>query len=115
MKALIATWSVLAGSALLFTGCIHHHETVYRDVKRTRVAFENDRAARIFYETYERMPHEKGGTESQTEIKVPLVFKDERKVVSGPNTSFNKAVDQCDTDSDGQITEREAEHFARRH
>ena len=100
-----------AGSALLFTGCIHHQETVYKDTERVPVTFENDTAARIFYEKLSMVPS-KGGTESKTEVKIPIVFSDERKVVAGPNRAFNKAVERCDTNRDGKITEQEARIYA---
>ena len=41
---------LLLAAAGLPTGCIHHHETVYRDVERVKVEFENDTAGRLFYE-----------------------------------------------------------------
>jgi hypothetical protein len=100
------------GGALLFAGCITHEETVYRDVSRTRVEFENDTAARIFYESLNKAEHQDGRTESKTEVELPFVFHDKRKVVSGPNTAFNKAVALCDSNQDGRITEQEARIFA---
>jgi hypothetical protein len=99
-------------AALLWGGCITHEETVYKDSERSPVHFENDTAARYFYEKLSRSPAKRSGTESRTEVKVPFVFKDERKVVAGSNTAFNKAVVKCDTDRDGTITEQEARIFA---
>src|SRR5262245_34905726 len=89
-----------AGGALLFTGCIHHQETVYKDTERVPVEFENDTAARIFYEKLSMSPSKAGSEESRTEVKIPIVFSDERKVVAGPNRAFNKAVERCDTNRD---------------
>lgn len=111
MKPPIVT-SLLCGAGLvLSSGCIHHRETVYRDVERARVEFENDTAARIFYETLESQPNRSRG-ESNTEVKLPLVFEHERKVVSGRNSAFNDAVAACDTNKDGRVTEVEARIFA---
>ncbi len=104
-----AGWVAAAG-ALLLAGCIHHEETVYRDVARTSVQFENDKAARLFYEALSE-PHG-GQTESKTRVQLPIVFDNERKVVSGPNGAFNRAVDVCDGNHDGRITELEARIFA---
>jgi hypothetical protein len=101
-----------AGALLLLTGCITHEETTYRDVDRTPVQFENDRAARLFYETLNKHADKDHRTESKTEVDLPLVFHDKRKVVDGPNAVFNRAVEQCDTNHDGRITEREAQIFA---
>jgi hypothetical protein len=101
-----------AGSTLLLAGCIHHEETVYRDAPRANVQFENDTAARIFYEALSQSPKKGDRTESKTEVELPLVFSDSRKVVSGPNTAFNRAVEICDSNHDGRITEQEARIYA---
>ena len=101
---------VMAGG-LLLTGCVHHHETVYEDAPRSVIKFENDKAARIFYEAVAlgKRPERQL---RKTEVNVPIVFGHERRVVEGPNTSFNRAVSQCDTNRDGTITLQEAEIFA---
>jgi hypothetical protein len=112
MKATVAKWIVSAGGALVLAGCITHEETVYRDVERAKVEFENDTAARIFYETLNQLCSRPGRTESKTEVELPIIFSDKRKVVSGPNAAFNKAVEQCDANKDGKITEQEARIFA---
>ena len=112
MNSTLATWLCCAGTGLLLAGCITHEETVYKDVERTPVEFENDTAARIFYEKLSQAPHKHSDTESRTEVELPLVFKDQRKVVSGPNAAFNRAVAHCDTNRDGRITEQEARIFA---
>ena len=39
-----------------FTGCISTKETVYRETERLKVEFENDSAARIFYEAFTKSP-----------------------------------------------------------
>jgi hypothetical protein len=106
-------WLLWIGGALLFTGCITHEETVYRDTDRLPVEFENDTAARVFYERLS-VASDKSSTDSKTQVHIPLVFRDERKTVSGPNRAFNRAVERCDTNKDGRITEQEARIFASR-
>ena len=95
----------------LATGCIHTSETVVHDDPRTAVEFENDAAARIFYETLSQR-HQHPREESSTEISLPLVFEHKVRTVRGPNTDFNEAVSRCDTNHDGKITEAEARIFA---
>ena len=112
MNLALATSLCCAAGALLLAGCITHEETVYKDVDRVPVQFESDAAARIFYEKLSQPSHHRASTESRTEVKLPLVFKDERKVISGPNHAFNRAVRLCDTNKDGRITEHEARIFA---
>lgn len=99
---------------LLLAGCISHHETVYQDVNRTRVEFENDAAARMFYETLDRDSDDHAKTESTTEVSIPVVFDHKQTVVEGPNRRFNRAVALCDTNRDGKITELEARIYADR-
>jgi hypothetical protein len=98
--------------SLWLCGCITHHSTVVRDVDRTPVQFENDTAARIFYEALSKMPESRHQTESTTKIDIPVIFENERHVVTGPNTTFNEAVAECDANKDGKITEVEAKLFA---
>jgi hypothetical protein len=112
MSIRIAGWLLAVGTVLTMAGCIHHSETVYRDVTRTQVQFENDKAARIFYEAFNSNSGNKDRTESQTKIELPIVFKDERRVVSGPNAAFNRAVELCDSNHNGIITEQEARIYA---
>ncbi len=98
----------------IWTGCISHQETVYRDASRVSVSFENDKAARLFYESLSRM-HSNEKEESKTEISVPVVFEHKRRVVTGENEHFNKAVAECDSNHDGKITEAEAVIFSNQH
>jgi hypothetical protein len=100
------------GTALLLVGCIHHETTVYRDEPRVGVRFENDRAARIFYETFSKAGEKQERSESRTKVEVPVVFHNERRVVSGPNHAFNRSVEICDSNHDGEITEQEAQIYA---
>lgn len=103
---------IIAGvSALTITGCISHERTVYEEVPRSRVEFENDKAARVFYETLSKAPPRRQ-SESKTEIAIPIVFDHKHRVVPGQNVVFNDAVALCDTNQDGKITEFEAQVFA---
>ncbi len=102
----------LAGAALLSAGCITHTETVYQDVERTRVEFESDAAARLFYETLTRKAASMNYSESRTEVELPIIFSHERKVRPGKNVEFNQAVAICDSNKDGRITELEARIYA---
>jgi hypothetical protein len=112
MNKTIASLMLAAICSLALTGCITHKSTVVRDVARTPVTFENDTAARIFYEALSKMPASGHQSESTTKIDIPVVFENERHVVSGPNAAFNAAVAECDSNHDGKITELEAKIFA---
>jgi len=112
MKTPFAFLSLASAAALVFTGCISTHKTVYREQKREKVEFENDAAGRIFYEALSRQRPAHERTETDTEISVPVVFKHKRHVVEGESIAFNQAVRRCDTNGDGRITEQEARIFA---
>jgi hypothetical protein len=99
-------------AAVALAGCITQEQTVYRDEPRLKVAFENDPAARMFYETLSKMPGHDHKTESNTEVKIPIVFEHKHRVVQGESTKFNSAVRRCDTNGDGHITEAEARIFS---
>jgi hypothetical protein len=101
-----------AAAALLGAGCITHTETVYRDVERTRVEFESDAAARLFYETLTKRSGSMNRSESSTHLSLPIIFSHERKVQPGKNVEFNQAVAICDSNQDGRITELEARVYA---
>jgi hypothetical protein len=103
---------ILAAAALLLAGCITHKSTVYRDVERTKVEFENDAAARLFYETLSRYTGSHKRSESTTSIEIPIIFETQRTVVPGRNVEFNEAVNICDSNKDGRITEAEARIYA---
>lgn len=105
---------LLGVAALVATGCIHHKETVYRDVERAKVEFENDAAGRMFYEALSRAPGNRGQRESKTDVSIPIVFSHSTETVTGENVAFNDAVRLCDTNQDGVITETEARIFAER-
>jgi hypothetical protein len=112
MNQTIRSGLILTASALLLSGCITHHSTVYRDVERTKVEFESDTAARLFYETLSKNYANRNRTESTTSISIPIIFENERKVVPGRNVEFNEAVAICDSNKDGRITEAEARIYA---
>jgi hypothetical protein len=110
MKKFLSSMLVLA--AVGWGGCISHDETVVRDVARAKVEFENDLAARVFYETLSKHPNTGTRTESTTRVEIPVVLDHKQRVVTGPNAAFNEAVAACDTNRDGRITEMEARIFA---
>ncbi len=110
----IAKYSALtaAGGILLLAGCIDHSETVtYKEPERMKIEFQNEKAGRVFYEALSKMPYS-GGTESRTEVSIPVVFEHKYVVKTGDNAKFNEAVKRCDTNKDGVITEGEADIFA---
>ena len=112
MKTMLVPALLLALGGLLLPGCISHEETVYRDTTRVKVEFENDAAARLFYETLSRAPDHHSRTESKTEVSIPVVFDHKQKVVDGTSRKFNEAVAICDSNKDGRITELEAKIYA---
>lgn len=93
-------------------GCINHDQTVYRNPERMKVEFENETAARIFYETLSKTSLPSSRRESTTSVEIPVVFSHHSRVVEGENVAFNSAVKQCDTNKDGKITELEAQILA---
>jgi hypothetical protein len=112
MRRTIARLGSSAACALLFAGCITHESSVTRDTTRTSVQFENDNAARIFYEALSQGACRDNQGEATTKFEIPVVFEYKRHVVTGPNAAFNRAVELCDTNHDGKITEAEAKIFA---
>ena len=112
MKSKIGNWIGLVAASALLTGCVSHKSVVYQDVERTKVEFESDGAARLFYETLSKKSAHQNHSESTTTLAIPIVFQSERKVVPGRNVEFNQAVAACDTNQDGKITELEARIYA---
>jgi len=108
----MAVCGTLAASALLLAGCVTSETNTTRDAERTKVEFENDAAARIFYETLSHGNRNEGQRESTTKFEIPVVFEYKHHVTTGPNAVFNRAVELCDTNHDGKITEAEAKAFA---
>jgi len=117
MKIHSAKWIATAAAGFALCGCIHTSETVYRNPERVKVEFENDAAARMFYETLSKMKPDSTRRETDTTIRIPVIFRSERHEVEGENVAFNDAVKDCDTNQDGKITETEArifqEHYAK--
>ena len=101
---------MLTSAGLALGGCISSEETVYTDVSRVKVEFEDDKAARIFYEALSKSK-DQHRTESNVHVEIPIVFEHKRKVVTGENVAFNNAVARCDSNRDGIITEKEARIF----
>lgn len=102
----------LLGAATIFTGCVHTVETEVRDDERVRVEFETPTAGAVFYEALSKLPAGKTREESSTKVELPIVFSAEHRIVRGPNSAFNRAVEQCDANRDGKITETEARIWA---
>ncbi len=94
--------------AALSAGCIHTERSEVRDESRIPVDFENETAGRIFFEALSRQPNSGKQEESVSKVSLPIVFSNEHRVVRGPNIAFNRAVQECDTNRDGRITETEA-------
>lgn len=106
-------WMVaVAACAVILCGCIEQNETIYHNPERVKVEFENETAARIFYETLSKYPGPANKRESSTSVEIPVIFEHHSKVVEGENVSFNEAVRQCDSNRDSKITELEAKIFA---
>lgn len=96
--------------ACALTGCISSTSTTYSDVERTKISFGSERAGRLFYETLSKLPQER---RDETNNQVSLILLHvQRTTITGPNRYFNQAVERCDTDKDGTITEEEAAIFA---
>ncbi|MCI0534803.1 MAG: hypothetical protein L0Z50_06220 [Verrucomicrobiales bacterium] len=112
MHNTLFAWLIVGCVSFSLVGCIHHEETLYRDVSRTRIEFENDKAARVFYEALSRKSPNPDRSESKTEVSIPLVFEHKQRVVPGENAAFNAAVARCDTNKDGVIDEKEAGIYA---
>jgi hypothetical protein len=112
MKRLFSQKLLLASLCLLAAGCISHERTYTKDPARAKVEFENDVAARTFYEALSRMPGADARSESTTKFEIPVVFEHKSHVITGANATFNHAVEICDTNKDGKITEQEARIFA---
>ena len=93
-------------------GCISHHETITHDVPRTPVEFENDAAARLFYEAFSKQAWRHPAGETRTKVEIPIVFEHEVREIRGENQTFNDAIARCDTNHDARITEAEARIYA---
>jgi hypothetical protein len=110
LKTLPMLASLVLGA--LVSGCISTEKTEYKDVGRAKVTFENDTAGRQFYETLARLQSRHNRSESTTEVALPIVFSHKHRVVEGDNVVFNDAIQRCDTNGDGTITEQEARIFS---
>ncbi len=106
------TLGITAACGLLVSGCITHESTVTRDVERAKIEFENDAAGRLFYQALGRAPGYDSHKDTTTKFEIPVIFEYKRHTVVGSNAAFNRAVELCDVNKDGKITEQEARIFA---
>ena len=104
--------ALLSALAVALTACISSKETVYRETERTKVEFENDTAARTFYEAFTKSPESRQRNEKTTTFTIPVIIHAQRTEKDSESTAFNAAVRRCDTNADGKITESEARIFA---
>ena len=111
LRSLCVTCLALV-AAVSLAGCISSKETVYRDVERVKVEFENDTAARVFYEAFTKSPESHQRNEKTTTFTIPVIIHAQRTEKDSENSAFNAAVRRCDTNGDGKITEQEARIFA---
>ena len=105
----IALLTLVAAS---LTACISSKETIYRETERVKVEFENDAAARIFYEAFTKSPESHQRNEKTTTFTIPVIIHAQRTEKDSENAAFNAAVRRCDTNGDGKITEQEARIYA---
>jgi hypothetical protein len=105
-------WVILGVVALgTGPGCISSHQTVYEDAPRARVEFENETAAKLFYERLSRLTASET-SESRSAVSIPVVLDVSRTRRRSYNSVFNEAVARCDTNQDSRVTELEARIFA---
>jgi hypothetical protein len=100
------------GCLVLLAGCVTKETNVVQDGERAKVEFESETAARTFFEGMEKGGFKPQHMTSSTKLELPIIFEYRRNVTSGPNASFNRAVQICDTNKDGKITEVEARIFS---
>ena len=103
---------LLAALAASLTACISTKETVYREFERLKVEFENDAAARVFYEAFTKAPESRQRNEKTSRFVIPVIIDAQRTEKDSENAAFNAAVRRCDTNGDGKITEQEARIYA---
>jgi len=111
-KSKVVVLTITAAVAGLMAGCITEDRTVVRDPQRAKVEFEIENAARIFYEALSRAGNGERRIETTTKLEIPVVFDWKCHRVTGPNAAFNRAVELCDSNKDGKITEQEAKIYA---
>ena len=112
MKASFLRPALPAALAASLAACLSTKETVYRDVERAKIEFENDTAARIFYEAFTKSPDSRHLNEKTTTFNIPVIIHAQRTEKDSENAAFNSAVRRCDTNGDGKITEAEARIYA---
>ena len=112
MKTAHLRFALLTALATSLAACVSSRETVYREAERVKVEFENDTAARVFYEAFTKSPESHQRNEKTTTFTIPVIIHAQRTEKDSENTAFNAAVRRCDTNADGRITEAEARIFA---
>lgn len=108
MKTVLLRFAALALVAASLTACISSRETVYRETERVKVEFENDTAARVFYEAFTKSPESRQRNEKTTTFTIPIIIHTQRTEKDSENTAARR----CDTNADGRITEQEARIYA---
>ncbi len=111
MKKTLVRMALIAGVGLAGAGCISSHQTVTEEAVPAKVEFENESAARLFYEGLSRLASSEH-RESRSSFSIPVVLDVSRTRKRSYNVSFNQAVTRCDTNQDGRITEFEARVFS---
>lgn len=112
MKTNLLRPALLATFTASLAACISSRETVYRETERVKIEFENDTAARVFYEAFAKSPESRQRNEKTTTFTIPVIVHAQRTEKDSENTAFNTAARRCDTNADGKITEAEARIFA---
>ena len=112
MKVALLRFGILALVATSPTACINSRETVYRQTEPVKVEFENDAAARIFYEAFTKSPESRERNEKTTTFFIPLIVNSHRTEKDSEVFALNSAVRLCDSNADGKITEQEARIYA---
>jgi hypothetical protein len=102
----------LVALVALNSGCISSEKIEYRDAPRAKVEFESDAAGKSFYEGLAKLQNRRHRNESKTDVALPIVFEHKHRVIEGDNVAFNEAVQRCDANGDGKITESEARIFS---
>ncbi len=94
------------------TGCISHTKTSKTEPERTKISFATEKASRVFYEALQHTPDSRRCTEKHADVNL-ILLEVEHRVITGPNAIFHKTVAFADTDHTGEITETQADIFAR--
>ena len=110
MKTTIRQIASIAALVVL-PACVHQESNVVKDSERAKVEFENEAAARNFFDGMQKGGFSTKQTTSTTKFELPIIFEYRKNVTSGANSGFNRAVQLCDSNKDGKITELESKIF----